>query len=174
MQNKNMNRVWLDINLKTLRDNFHKIYDTVHPCSVIAVLKANAYGLGVMKIAETLADAGAAGFGVAELNEALALKKLGKPVQILGGILPEETPDAVNAGIILPVTSLEIAKIISAEAVKQNKTVECHFLIDTGMGRLGILERDAVDTITQTAALPGLNCSGIYTHFPIAYRTCSY
>ncbi|OGV33247.1 MAG: alanine racemase [Lentisphaerae bacterium GWF2_45_14] len=166
-------RVRLDIDLKVLRENFSKIADTVSPCSVIAVLKANAYGLGVLKIAETLVKAGAAGLAVAELNEALEISSLGKPVQILGGVLEEEIPEAVRAGIILPITSYETAQMISREALRQNKIAECEFLIDTGMGRLGFLEKDAEGEIEKCVKLPGLDCGGIYSHFPIAYRTAS-
>lgn len=166
-------RVWLEISLKTLRENFGNIKSSVSPCGVIAVLKANAYGLGVREIAKTLADAGAAGFGVAELNEALMLKDVGVPVQILGGVLPEEIPTAVREGIILAVTDADIAKRISDEAVRQKRTAECQFLVDTGMGRLGILVQDAFDTIKNAFALPNLNFSGIYSHFPMAYMTGS-
>lgn len=166
-------RVWLEISLKTLRENFGNIKSSVSPCGVIAVLKANAYGLGVREIAKTLADAGAAGFGVAELNEALMLNDIGVPVQILGGVLPEEIPTAVREGIILAVTDADIAKHISDEAVRQKRTAECQFLVDTGMGRLGILVQDAFDTIKNAVALPNLNFSGIYSHFPMAYMTGS-
>ncbi|MFA6566933.1 MAG: alanine racemase [Victivallales bacterium] len=167
------NRVWLEISLKTLRENFGNIKSFVSPCGVIAVLKANAYGLGVREIAKTLADAGAAGFGVAELNEALMLNDAGIPVQILGGVLPEEIPSAVREGIILAVTDSEIARCISDEAVKQKRTAECQFLVDTGMGRLGILVSEAFDVIKNSVALPNLNFSGIYSHFPMAYMTGS-
>ena len=166
-------RVWLEISLKTLRENFGNIKSHVSPCGVIAVLKANAYGLGVREIARTLADAGAAGFGVAELNEALMLNDVGIPVQILGGVLPEEIPSAVREGIVLAVTDPEIAKRVSDEAVKQKRTAECQFLVDTGMGRLGILASEAFDVIKNANALPNLNFSGIYSHFPMAYMTGS-
>ncbi|MCX6984306.1 MAG: alanine racemase [Lentisphaerae bacterium] len=167
------NRVWLEISLKTLRENFGNIRSSVSPCGVIAVLKANAYGLGVREIAKTLADAGASGFGVAELNEALMLNDAGVPVQILGGVLPEEIPSAVREGIILAVTDAEIAKLISDEAVKQKRTAECQFLVDTGMGRLGILASEAFDIIKNAVTLPNINFSGIYSHFPMAYMTGS-
>jgi len=173
MSDKVARRVWLEIDMKKLCSNFNKIKEAVKPLGIIAVLKANAYGLGVNKIAHKLAEAGAAGFAVAELNEALEVIKFGKPVQILGNVLPDEIPDAVNAGIILPVNDLETAKAISRESVKQNKTTECNFLVDTGMGRLGIVERDAFKTITEVVKLPNLNCSGIYSHFPVAYQTGS-
>jgi len=163
-------RVWLEISLSTLRENFRKIADAVAPCAVVGVLKANAYGLGVRPIAGALQEAGCAAFGVAGLEEALALSDLGLPVQILGSVLPDEVPEAVNAGIVLPVTDRETAERISAEARKRDRRTPVHFLVDTGMGRLGILARDAAATIAQAAALPGLDVQGIYSHFPVAYR----
>jgi len=163
-------RVWLEISLEKLRRNLERIREAVSPCGVIAVLKANAYGLGVGQIATVLAEAGVAGFAVAEPREALRLTGLGLPVQILGGMLPHELPATVAAGIIHPIISLETAQAVSAEAVRQGRTVECHVLIDTGMGRLGILALDAVETTRQAVRLPGLNCCGIYSHFPVAYQ----
>ena len=80
-------RVWLDIDLGKLRRNLARIRERVAPCGVIAVLKADAYGLGVEPIARALAGAGVAGFAVAEPREALRLTGLGLPVQILGGVL---------------------------------------------------------------------------------------
>lgn len=163
-------RVWLEVDLGILRGNFAKLREAVAPCGVMAVLKANAYGLGVRPIANALAEAGAAGFGVAEIKEALALSGIGLPVQILGGVLPEEIPAAVAAGIILPGTDLATVRRISAEAVRQGREAEVHFLVDTGMGRLGTLAAEAESFIREAVTLPGLACRGIYSHFPVAYR----
>ena len=164
-------RVWVEISLGKLRRNLGRIRDAVAPCGVIAVLKANAYGLGVLPIAEALArEPGVAGFAVAEPREAMQLIGLKLPVQVLGGMLPEELPATVAAGIIHPVVSLEIAEAISAEAVRQNRRVECHLKLDTGMGRLGLLTRDAVGLIRRIVRLPNLDCRGLYSHLPVAYR----
>lgn len=173
MTEKPRSRVWLEIDLDKLTENYKRIEAVVSPLKVIGVLKANAYGLGVKRIAETLAQAGVAGFGVAELKEALQLVHIGKPVQILGGVLDYEIPDSVANGIILGITDLPTAERISAEAVRQGRTAECHFKIDTGMGRLGILARDAVDVILKAVKLPNLDCCGIYSHFPVAYLASS-
>lgn len=162
-------RVILEIDLNKLRRNFASIKQAVAPCSVIAVLKANAYGLGVMSVAAALKSAGAAGFGVAELNEAEELAALGLPVQILGNILPGEIPQAVASNTIIPVNDIETARAVSNEADRQGKNVNCQFLIDTGMGRLGILCDEAAETIRGIKKLPHLNCNGIYSHFPVAY-----
>jgi alanine racemase len=169
-QHEPRSRVWLEISLEKLRRNLRRIQESVAPCGVIAVLKANAYGLGVARIAEALAGEGVAGFAVAEPREALQLTHLGLPVQILGGMLPEELPATVAAGIIHPIVSVEIAREISAEAVRQKRRVECHIKIDTGMGRLGLLARDAVPAIREIVRLPNLDCSGLYSHFPVAYH----
>lgn len=170
MQLESTSRVWLDIDLGKLRRNLARIQERVAPCGVIAVLKADAYGLGVEAIARALAAAGVAGFAVAEPREALRLVGLGLPVQILGAMLPDELPATVAAGVIHPIDSLASARRISAEAVRQNRTVECHFLIDTGMGRLGLLADTALPAIVEACQLPGLACRGIYSHFPVAYR----
>ena len=167
---QNNARVWLEIDLDTVRKNFLKIKTAAAPAQTLAVIKANAYGLGVGPIADCLLHAGAAGFCTANLEEALMLKDRGKPVQILGGVLDFERPEAVSAGVILGITDLECAKKISAEAVRQHKTVECHFKLDVGMGRLGILARDAEKLIPEIIRLPNLDCCGIYAHFPSSER----
>ena len=81
-------RVNLEVDLRKLAENVHEIRRRVAPAKLMAVLKANAYGLGVLPVAEVVRDAGAACFGVAEINEALELIPLGLPVQILGNLLP--------------------------------------------------------------------------------------
>ena len=95
------------------------------------------------------------GGGDSAMEEALFLKSFGKPVQILGGVLDSERPEAVANGLILGITDLECARKISNEAVRQNRTVECHFKLDTGMGRLGILARDAEKVIPEILKVLG-------------------
>jgi alanine racemase len=166
-------RVSLDINLRILRQNYSRIADAVTPCTVIVVLKANAYGLGVEGVAGELVAAGATRFAVAELNEALALKSLGCPVQILGSVLPGEIEAAIEAGVVLPLSDMETATRIDAEAARQGCKVTCQVLVDTGMGRLGVLAEEAVGFIEQVMVLPNVICEGIYSHFPMAYRSGS-
>ena len=101
--NTQESRVRLEVSLAKLRHNFETIAERVTPAGVVAVLKANAYGLGVRPIAKLLAGCGAAGFGVAEVNEALELTGLGLPVRILGNLLPGEIEAAVANDIICPV-----------------------------------------------------------------------
>ncbi len=162
-------RVRLEIDLGAIRRNFQRIAGFVHPASAIAVLKANAYGLGVKPVAETLQKAGANGFGVAELHEALELIPLGLPVQILGNLLPEEIPAAAAHGIELPAGDLDMCRHLSRAAAKCGKTVKCHIAVDSGMGRLGCNISEAAALVHEARKLPGLDIIGIFSHFPQAY-----
>lgn len=168
-------RVWVEIDLARLRANYRRIAAAVRPARVLCVMKANAYGLGVEPSAAALATTDCAGFGVAEPFEALELKQAQlktravKPVQILSSILPDEIDAMVEAGVTLPVTDLATAKLISAAAKKFKTTARVHFKLDTGMGRLGILAKDAPRVIREVKRLPNLDCEGIFSHCPMAY-----
>ena len=175
-------RVEVEIDLKALVRNYRKIAAHVKPMKVLCVLKANAYGLGVAAYAQALYAAGCRQFGVAEPFEALELQKalrsavqpstsnLQPSIQILSSVLPDEIPEMVKAGIILPVTDLAEAKLISAAAVKAKKTAKVHFKIDSGMGRLGILAKDALAVMREVKKLPNLDCEGVFSHCPMAYE----
>ena len=184
-------RVVVEIDLKALVRNYRKIAAHVKPAKVLCVLKANAYGLGVADYAKALAKAGCTMFGVAEPFEALELRRaLGSSVsslkssakgfrrktedakceiQILSSILPDEIPEMVKAGVILPVIDVATAKLISAAAVKAKTVAKVHFKLDTGMGRLGILAKDALRVMREVKKLPNLDCEGVFSHFPMAY-----
>jgi len=169
-------RVWVEVDLKALVRNYRKIAAKVKPAQVLCVLKANAYGLGVAEYARALAGAGCTAFGVAEPYEAKELlcelgmmnEELGT-VQILSSVLPDEIPEMVKAGVILPIIDVPTAKLISAAAVKAKVVAKVHFKLDTGMGRLGILAKDAPAVIREVTQLPNLDCEGIFSHFPMAY-----
>lgn len=162
-------RVKLEVDLGKLSENFLEIRRRVAPAQVAAVLKANAYGLGVLPVAETVRAAGAAMFGVAEINEAIELVPLGLPVQILGNLLPDEIAPAVEYGLICPLNDLEMARRISAEAVRQNRVVRGAVTVDSGMGRLGLQVAEAAPEILAMRGLPNLELHAIYSHFSTAY-----
>ena len=173
-------RVVVEIDLKALVRNYRRIAAHVKPAKVLCVLKANAYGLGVGAYAKALAKAGCTMFGVAEPFEALELTQSlrglmglkglrGFEVQILSSVLPDEIPEMVKAGVILPVIDVPTAKLISAAAVKAKKVAKVHFKLDTGMGRLGILAKDALQVMREVKKLPNLDCEGVFSHFPMAF-----
>lgn len=162
-------RVRLEVDLGAIRRNFAQIRKTVKPAKVMAVLKANAYGLGAVPVAEALVEAGVDRLGVAEIKEGAGLvKRFGLPVQIVGGILEAEIPACVRFGVVCPVGDLEIAKALSREAKRQGRKVKIHIKVDTGMGRLGFPHFRAFEDILSVRKLPRLEFEGIYSHFPNA------
>ena len=166
-------RVKLEVDLGKLSENFLEIRRRVAPARVAAVLKANAYGLGVLPVAETVRAAGAAMFGVAEINEAIELVPLGLPVQILGNLLPDEIAPAVEYGLICPLNDLEMARRISAEAVRQNRVVRGAVTVDSGMGGSGCRSRRPLRKSLRCAVFPIWNCTRFIRIFrpPICVTT---
>ena len=173
-------RVTVEIDLDALVRNYRRIAAHVRPAKVLCVLKANAYGLGVAAYARALASAGCGMFGVAEPFEAIELQQaLAKfrrertatapEVQILSSVLPDEIPEMVRRGVILPVTDVPTARLISAAAARAKVVARVHFKIDTGMGRLGILAAEAPAVMDEVGKLPNLDCEGVFSHFPVAY-----
>lgn len=183
LNNSNMgassSRVIAEISLAAIVKNFQTIQKRVGDRDVMVVLKANAYGLGATQIAKALELAGAARIGVAELKEALSIRSISNlPIQIIGGLLDYEIAPAIQAEIILPIGDLETALKISESGKMLGKIAKVHFILDTGMGRLGFPAtyddkssfefQQLIKTIEKIAKLPNLNIEGIYTHFSSA------
>ncbi len=166
-------RVQVEIDLGALVRNYRRIVEHVKPLDVLAVLKANAYGLGVAAYAKALAAAGCRHFGVAEPFEALELKKVlgarAAEVQILSSVLPDEIGEMVRSGVVLPVTDLAEARLVSAAAAGLRRKAKVHFKLDTGMGRLGIPAANALAVIEEVVRLRWLDCEGVFSHCPMAY-----
>ncbi len=132
----------------------------------MVVLKADAYGIGVAVIAQNLVKQGVTRIGVAEVKEALEIREsVDVMVQVLGCLFPWEVPQAVANDVICPVDSFKSAELISKESKKQGKVTRVHFLVDTGMGRLGVPIGQAKSIIRKCMMLSHLNFEGIYSHF---------
>lgn len=166
---KNNGRVWVEIDTEKLTKNFKTIQSHVDPAMVMTVLKADAYGMGAAAVGNILEQAGADRFGVAEIGEASALRThTALPIQVLGALLPSEIEEAVTLDLICPVGDIDTAKLLSQAAVRQEKTVTVHVLVDTGMGRLGVPYKDAEVLIRAVHQLPAVAIEGLYSHFPNA------
>ncbi len=165
---QSQHRAWLEIDLEALRHNFRELVRRAGSTRLMPVLKADAYGLGARTVARELAAAGAAAFGVATLSEAMELREFGLPVQILGDLFDFEVAPAVAAGLDCPLTSLEAARRISAEAVRQGVRVRGQLTVDSGMGRIGMSVNTALPEILEIAKLPNLELRGIYSHLSCA------
>lgn len=168
-----MHRTWAEVDLDTIEQNFKEIAAQVNHAPVLCVIKANAYGHGSIPIAKRLQNAGAAYFGVATVPEAVELREQGitLPILILGYIDEADAPLIARYDITAAVYDRETAEMFSAAAVAENRPIQVHFKLDTGMGRLGFdafAQENTVQEILSIAKLPGLKPTGIFTHFSVA------
>lgn len=165
-------RSWMEISLDAIEENYRRVTHDIGPeKGVIAVLKANAYGLGAVYIARFLESLGCHFFAVASIEEAVELRDGGVRGDILtlGPVLPEHTAIAIEKDIIANAVSEEHARALSAEAVRLGGKIRCHIKADAGMGRFGIILEGRVEEAARQAAgmaaLPGLRAEGLFTHY---------
>lgn len=163
-------RVRAEIDLDAVEYNYDQLHNNLKPgTKMISVLKANGYGCGAAPIAKVLQDYSYLwGFATASFEEAMDLREAGitKPILLLGYSFPECYPELIANDLRPAVFTLEMAQDLSAEACKQNKTVNVHIKVDTGMGRIGIRDNEeGKELVKQIAALPGIKTEGIFTHF---------
>lgn len=163
-------RAYLEIDLDQLEKNFKAILERVYPAQVMAVVKANAYGLGVQTVAPLLKKAGASYLAVATVAEAEEIISCGLPIQILGNLMDEEITDAVRLDLITPAANFNNASKIADEAAKQQKKIRIAIPVDTGMGRLGMIADTAFDEIIKIyTELKNTEIFGIYSHLSSAW-----
>lgn len=172
MSDNIFDRSCVEIDLDALKHNFEEIKKAVTPgTDILAVVKADAYGHGALETAKTLIDGGAAGLCLATIDEAVELRKHGitVPMMTLGFTDSSRFEDAVRYDVEQSVYSLDIAKALSDEAVKQGKTLRIHIKLDTGMGRIGF-KTDGTETedIVSACTLPGIEPYGVFSHFAAA------
>ena len=162
-------RAWVELDLKAVVGNLRAMAARVAPCKLLAVVKGDAYGMGARTVGRAALESGVVSrLGVASLEEALELADIELPKHIISAVLPDEIPEAVRQGFILPVDDLAEAAAISAEAVRQKRSACCELKIDTGMGRLGIPLARAAETAAEISRLPGVNIAGAFTHLACA------
>jgi alanine racemase len=165
-------RCWAEIDRSALRHNTKVVRERTGSAELLAIVKANAYGHGMVGVAEALAN-DAQLFGVANLEEASTLRKtLPHPIIILGPAIPEERSAIAERGFIASVSTFEEAQAFDRAA--DDQAVAINFVVDTGMGRMGTPESDALDVFKKIAALPNIQIHSISTHLPVSNEDAEY
>ena len=167
---KKYSRAKAVVSLDAIAHNFQEMKKNIaEGTKMIAVIKADGYGHGAVAVAHLVQDYDYIwGFATATAEEALQLRKAGviKPVLILGIVFRESFEDLIREDIRPAVCTLEMAEELSAEAVRQEKTVHIHLALDTGMTRIGFADTpQSVEMIRKIASLPNLRIEGMFTHF---------
>lgn len=170
----NYHRSFARIDLDAIRSNFDELKRrTADGVKAMAVVKANGYGHGAVRVAEALSDR-ADYFAVATLEEAVELREGGinKPILVLSFTHPSLYATLVKYDIMATICTEEEAVQLSAVAVQYDKTAAVHVGVETGMNRIGIPDTDeSVEAIRRMTALPQLVVDGLFTHFACADAT---
>lgn len=165
-------RSWAEIDGSALRHNLAVVRSRISQATkLIAVVKANAYGHGLIPVAKELALGGADVLGVSNVEEAAELRAAGlteTPILLLSACLPEEFPRVVECRAWPTISTHEEAKRLNAAARKAGVRAIAHFKIDTGMGRLGLWGTEAVKELKRAERLPAVEIGAVCTHFSSA------
>lgn len=164
--------VWMEIDLDKLSYNYREIRKIVKKdTEIMAVLKADGYQHGAAQVANTLIENGVKKFAVANLSEAIHLRKKFTNIDILIlGYTPDHLiEDAINFEITQTIYEIEQAKLTSKISQKNKKRAKIHIKLETGMNRLGFKAiPEAIDRIEEIFSFPNLFIEGIFTHFASA------
>ena len=162
---------WLEVDLEAIAHNVRRVADMTGPdVAILAILKADGYGHGMLRVARTALNNGAYYLGVASINEGVLLRQKGitAPILVLGFTPAWQARDLVLNGLTATVFDLDVAKALSRAAHELNGQVRVHVKVDTGMGRLGLLPDQVLSLAQELLALPHLLVEGIFTHFSVA------
>ncbi|HMV26296.1 MAG TPA: alanine racemase [bacterium] len=156
------------IDLAAIAHNMAQIRTRVGSRKIMAIVKANAYGHGICEVTQKAVRSGADYIGVGFLEEALFLRQedIEAPILVMGGILGYQVKKFVQNDLEITVSSLELAHHINDEI--KNQKARVHLKIDTGMERIGVTYKQAVEFVRRVAMLPHIEIVGLYSHFATA------
>jgi alanine racemase len=157
----------VEVSLARLAENFRAIQAAVAPSALMPIVKANAYGHGLVPVARHLVSLGAGSLGVAFLEEAVALREAGVtvPILVMGGIFGDQIPIFLRHGLTLTASSIDKLKQVDEIAGALGVTATVHLKIDTGMERIGVHYYSARGLLERAAACRRVRVEGIYSHF---------
>ncbi len=167
-----MAETWIEVNLDAVVGNYQEVIKHLRPESrCMAVVKADAYGLGAIEVARALEGAGCEAFAVTRVEEGLILREHGIEglILVLGPTMKEEWPQAISAHLQLTLSGLssisELNTICSDMELEHQQNVQVHLKVETGMGRTGFRLSELGELIATLSNAPHLEVAGVYTHF---------
>lgn len=167
----NGNTIWIEVELDAVARNISRVKGLIgDSVRLLAVVKADAYGHGMVPVAHTALKQGAEMLGVTHPAEGVVLRNEGidAPIFIFRPLLPGEEEDVVNYHLTSSVSSVQQAEFLSAAARRHGVKLPVHMKVETGMGRTGFLPDAISEHADSIFSLPGLEWEGIYTHFASA------
>jgi alanine racemase len=168
---------WLEVDLEAIAHNVRQVVDRVGPkVAVLAVLKADGYGHGALRVARTALNNGARYLGVASINEGAMLRQAGitAPILVLGYTPAWQARELVLNDLTATIFNLEVSQALRRAARELSRRVRVHVKVDTGMGRLGLLPDEVLPFVQELDGLPELDLEGLFTHFSVADADADY
>lgn len=166
----NIDKIKEYININLLDDNDNK-------AKIIAVVKSNGYGLGIVEYTNFLIDNGIDFFAVSTIEEAIKLRKSGikeKLLMLSSTSIKEDVKNLVENNVIITIGSREAAEVANTIGQELNKNVKVHLKIDTGFGRYGFIYNKIEEIIQTLKNLKNVKIEGTFTHFSNAYYDDKY
>lgn len=160
--------VWAEVNLDNIKFNLKQVKKNVPEDTLImAVVKADAYGHGVLPVAKAAVEAGVDRLAVALPEEGRELREadFDLPIQILGEVLPEQVSILVDNDLLPTISKLDTVELLDELAGKKDITKKVHVKVDTGMGRIGVFPDNAVNFIKEVMSFENIEVEGLMTHF---------
>ncbi|HHV64434.1 MAG TPA: alanine racemase [Peptococcaceae bacterium] len=160
--------LWIEVDLDAVIHNYQQIKAKLAPpCRLMAVVKADAYGLGAVEVAKALAEEGCEFFAVTTIAEALILRQEGLEgrILVLGPTSQEDWAEAVTQGIELAVSQLSWIPHLEEIAAQTGCKALLHLKLETGMGRTGFTGEQLTDLAAALQQAPNLEVAGAFTHF---------
>jgi len=171
-----MRAAWAEIHLEAIRKNVQYLMSRIEPTTkFMGVVKADAYGHGVIPVTRILEQEGVSQFAVALVQEGIELRQAGfqQPILLLGHTFEEDYPFVLDYELMPSIFTMDQAKALNDCAEKHGKKAVIHLKIDTGMGRLGFMADadDTVKNITDILRMKNLEVQGIFSHLATAPQT---
>lgn len=164
--------VWIEINLNNLRYNYQQLKQRMaEGVGMMSVVKANAYGHGVIPVAKTLIEEGTDRLAVALPEEGVELRKAGVdiPIHVLGEVLPAQYQLLLDYNLIPTICKKTTLVNLNQLAAKKNISFKIHIKVDTGMGRIGVTcDSSGLDFVKKAVNLSNIEVEGLMTHFATA------
>jgi len=157
----------LQIDLARLGANLRAIQAHVGSAQVMPILKANAYGHGLVRVGQYMQSLGVGRIGVAYLEEGILLREAGvtTPILVLGGILGSQAPLFLQHDLTLTVSSTQKLEQVEAAAAAAGLVARVHLKIDTGMERIGVHYYNAEGLLEASLRCRHLQVEGVFSHF---------